>query len=69
MIEAIPLAQRLLALREKTLNSEHPDVATALHYLAELYRRQGRYTDAEPLYKRSLAIQEQALGPEHPDVR
>ena len=40
----------------------------SLNNLAELYRAQGRYTDAEPLYKRSLAIWEMALGPEHPDV-
>ncbi len=40
----------------------------SLNNLAELYRAQGRYTDAEPLYNRSLAIWEMALGPEHPDV-
>ena len=33
-----------------------------------LYRRQGRYADAEPLYKRTLSILEKALGPDHPDV-
>ena len=40
----------------------------SLNNLAELYRAQGRYADAEPLYKRSLAIREKALGPDHPDV-
>ena len=40
----------------------------SLNNLAELYRAQGRYADAEPLYKRSLAICEKALGPDHPDV-
>ena len=39
-----------------------------LNNLAELYRAQGRYADAEPLLKRSLAIYEKVLGPDHPDV-
>ncbi len=43
-------------------------MAASLNNLAELYRTQGRYAEAEPLYKRSLAIREGALGPEHPDV-
>ena len=43
-------------------------MARSLNDLAELYRAQGKYAEAEPLYKRSLAISEKALGPEHPDV-
>jgi CHAT domain-containing protein len=66
--QAVPLMQRSLAIREKALGPEHPDVATSLNNLAELYRAQGQYAQAEPLYRRSLAIREKALGPEHPDV-
>jgi tetratricopeptide (TPR) repeat protein len=66
--EAIPLADRALAIREKALGPDHPDVATSLNTLAELYREQGRYADAEPLYQRALAISEKARGPDHPDV-
>jgi tetratricopeptide (TPR) repeat protein len=62
------LAKRALAISEKALGPDHPDVATSLNNLALLYRNQGRYADAEPLYKRSLAIREKALGPDHPDV-
>ena len=43
-------------------------MATSLNNLAELYRVQGQYAEAEPLYKRVLAIKENALGPEHPNV-
>jgi hypothetical protein len=32
--EAIPLAQRLLAMREKALGHDHPAVATSLNNLA-----------------------------------
>ena len=66
--EAIPLAQRTLTIREKSLGPDHPDVAVSLNNLAELYRAQGRYADAEPLHKRALTIREKALGPDHPDV-
>ena len=66
--EAIPLAQQLLAIYEKTFGPDHPNVAMVLNNLAELYLNQGRYADAEPLFKRSLAIDEKALGPDHPDV-
>ncbi len=48
--------QRSLAIREKVLGPEHPDVATALSNLAFLYYTQGRYAEVEPLYQRSLAI-------------
>ena len=66
--EAEPFIKRSLAIAEKALGPEHPDVGTALNNLAVLYRSQGRYAEAEPLYKRSLAIREKALGPDHPDV-
>jgi tetratricopeptide (TPR) repeat protein len=66
--EAIPLAQRALAIFEKSLGPDHPNVAASLNNLAELYLNQGRYADAVPLFKRSLAIKEKTLGPDHPKV-
>jgi Flp pilus assembly protein TadD len=60
--EAIPMAQRALAIRENALGPSHPYVAQSLNNLAGLYHSQGRYADAEPLFKRSLAIRENALG-------
>jgi tetratricopeptide (TPR) repeat protein len=67
-IDAEPLYQRALAIREKALGPEHPDVATSLNNLAMLYENQGQNAKTEPFYQRSLAIREKALGPEHPDV-
>src|SRR5208282_979627 len=60
--EAIPLAQESLRVAEATFGAEHPNVATSLNNLAELFREQGRYAEAEPLYQRALAIREKALG-------
>ena len=44
--DAEPLDKRSLAIQEKALGSEHPDVALGLNNLAALYSDQGRYTDA-----------------------
>ena len=66
--EAVPIAERVLAMREKELGPEHSKVATALNNLAALYNNLVRYADAEPLYKRALAIDERALGPDHPGI-
>ena len=66
--EAEPLYQSSLAIRQKALGENHPDVALSLNNLAELYRNQGRYDQAEPLLQRSLAIREKALGKNHPDI-
>jgi tetratricopeptide (TPR) repeat protein len=64
--EAVPLVQRALAIREKALGPEHPDVAASLDALAGLYRAQGQYRDAERPYRRALAIREKTLGRGNP---
>jgi len=43
--EAEPLYKRSLAIREKALGPDHPDVAQSLNNLAVLYNTQGRYTE------------------------
>ena len=66
--EAKAPLERALAIWEKVLGPEHPNVATSLDNLALLYDVQGRYEKAEPLYLRSLAIREKVLGAEHSHV-
>src|SRR5437899_4652865 len=66
--DAIPIERRVLELREKALGSEHPETATSLNNLGELYERMGDYTKAELLLQRALKIREKVLGPEHPET-
>lgn len=66
--EAIPLAEKALAIREKVLGPQHSNVAVFLNDLAMLYEMNGDYERAEPLFQRSLSIVEKALGPQHPQV-
>jgi tetratricopeptide (TPR) repeat protein len=56
--EAIPLAQRALAIREKALGPEHLHTATALSNLAALFDEIGAYAKAEPLLERAQSIDE-----------
>jgi len=66
--EALPIYQRALAIREKTLGLDHVDVAQSLNNLALLYNDEGKYSQAEPLLRRALGIWEKALGPDHTEV-
>ncbi|MFQ5818178.1 MAG: tetratricopeptide repeat protein, partial [Terriglobia bacterium] len=55
---AEPLYQRSLAIWEKALGPEHPDVATALENYAALLRKTGRRAEAARLGARAQAIRE-----------
>jgi len=66
--QALPLYERALAIDEKVYGKEHPEVATDLNNLANLYYAQGAYEQALPLSERALAIDEKVYGKEHPDV-
>ncbi len=54
--EAEPLYQRALAIREKALGPEHPDVATSLENYAALLRETARADEAERMEARAKAI-------------
>ncbi len=65
--EAMPLAERSLALREKALGATHPDIVVNLNNLANLYLALGTYARAEPLLVRALDVSDK-VGATHPDV-
>jgi tetratricopeptide (TPR) repeat protein len=72
--EAEPLYKREIDIREKLPryigagSYQVPNIfasfslGNSLNNLADLYRVQGKYTEAEPLYKRSLEISEEISG-------
>ena len=67
-IEAEPLYQQILEIRQNLLGKISLQVAQSLHSLAELYRSQGRYTEAEPLYQQALGQRQHLLGKNHLQV-
>jgi tetratricopeptide (TPR) repeat protein len=75
--QAEQLHKRLLAMAEKALGKDHPDVLTErnqkefvrfLRGLTGSHRFEGNYLEVELVYKRSLPILEKTLGPNHPYV-
>jgi CHAT domain-containing protein/Tfp pilus assembly protein PilF len=66
--EAVPLARRILAIREKALEPSHPDLVGTINDLGILLEESGDVASAEPFFRRALAIREKSLGPNHPDV-
>ncbi len=59
---AIPLAERSLAIYEKVLGKEHPDVAVSFSNLAALYQTQGDISRALEFLNRGTNIQEHNLA-------
>jgi tetratricopeptide (TPR) repeat protein len=66
--QAVPLYERLVRIREKALRPTHPQLVISLNNLAESYRLQGRYAEAEACYLKTLRINEEVQGSEHPSV-
>ncbi len=54
--EAEPLQKRALAIWEKALRPEHPNVAQSLENYAAVLRKTGRTTEAVKLEARAKAI-------------
>ena len=65
---AEPLYRQALAIAERQLGPDRPELATVVNNLANLLYVKGDYAEAEPLCRRALMIDEKALGPDHPGV-
>ena len=57
-----------MQLRKQLQGVNHPDTATSLNNLAQLYSFQGKYEEAEPLYIQALQLRKQLQGVNHPDT-
>ena len=60
--------QRALAIRDRVLGADHPELATSLGNLGGVLFRQGYDEDARFYLEQALEIREKTLGPDHPDV-
>ncbi len=68
LANALTHARSSLALHEKALGPEHPDVAASLNNLGILLAETGEYQQAKEYYQRSLAIYGKVLGAGHPTI-
>jgi tetratricopeptide (TPR) repeat protein len=66
--ERVAFAERLETAVNAKFGSATLNYSIALTTLAEQYKSNARYAEAEETCKRALAIQESVLGPENPEV-
>jgi tetratricopeptide (TPR) repeat protein len=60
--------RRALAIWEKTLGPDHPNVGTVRYYMGQVALAQGQVDEAVTQFGRTLAIWEKALGKDHPSL-
>jgi CHAT domain-containing protein/tetratricopeptide (TPR) repeat protein len=66
--EALPLAEKDVAIRREVFGENHPYYASSLLRLGAQHRRLGAYAAARSYCLQSLAIDRKVLGEEHPDT-
>lgn len=65
---AIAMTREALAMDEKQLGSDHPQVGIQRYNLAYLLSQQGELAAAGPLYEQSVSTLIRVLGDTHPDT-
>ena len=60
--KAFQSAEKALAIQQREQGAAHPDFATVLTTIANIYSDQGDYEKAVSFYERSLEIKEKVLG-------
>jgi hypothetical protein len=55
--------------QRRVLGPDHPDTLYSMSNLASVYRRQGKYAQAEALHSQTLEVRRRVLGAEHPDAK
>ncbi len=63
--EAIPVAEKIIALAKELVGEKHPDTAEAVTNLATIYREIGEYASSEALYQQALSIYRETVGEKH----
>ena len=66
--KALEYYEKSLAIRLKTLDSEHPSVATSYNNIGLVWKLKGEYDKALEYYEKSLAIRLKTFGENHAAV-
>ena len=62
------LIKEVLEIQRRVLGEEHPDTLEWMNRLANLYKEQGRYDEAESLFVKELEMRRRVQGEEHRDT-
>ncbi|CAF1026078.1 unnamed protein product [Adineta steineri] len=66
--KAISYHKRRLEIQQKTLPSDHPDLATSYNNIGLVYHKMGEYLEALSFYEKDLEICQKNLPPDHLDL-
>ena len=66
--EAISFYKKGLAIDEKTLHINHPELATTYDNVGSVYNQLGDYTEALSFHQKALSIYRKTLPPDHSDL-
>src|SRR5262249_6843481 len=66
--DAIAVAERIVAIRQRHLGDDSSLVATSLNAHAILCYEQARFAEGETLLRKALAISKKVYGDEHPNT-
>ena len=67
--EALKRYHKSLAIKEKTLGTDHPSTGTTYNNIAVVYQDQGNYAEALKWYKKGYYIRRKKLGEAHPNTK
>ncbi len=66
--EALPLAKKIVELREKELKDDDHLLAVSYLNLAHIFRAKVKYAEAEKYYRQAFTVEEKRLGVGHPEL-
>ncbi len=66
--ESWTVANRVLAIQERSLGPDHPDLARPINLLGGIALARGQVSEAEALFLRDLHLWEKAFGPDDGDL-
>ncbi|CAF1418187.1 unnamed protein product [Adineta steineri] len=66
--KAIWYYEKSLEIKEKTLSSNHPSLATSYNSIGAVYKNMGEYSKALSYYEKALEIREKSLPSNHPHL-
>ncbi|CAF1187811.1 unnamed protein product [Adineta steineri] len=66
--KALTFYEISLAIKQKTLPPDHPDLAISYNIIGEVHAKMGNYSKAIPFYEKVLRIRQQSLSLNHPDL-
>ncbi|CAF1178755.1 unnamed protein product [Adineta steineri] len=67
--EAHTFYEKSLALYQKTLHPNHPDLASSYNNIGLVYENMDNYSKARTFYERAVQIAQQSLPSNHPTLQ